>query len=494
MKYDVVIIGSGLGGLACGYILGKHGRSVLIVEQGKQPGGCLQSYRRDRQTFDTGFHYVGGLEEGQSLHAAFKYLGLLDLPWQRMDAGGFDLVTVGERTFAFAQGYDAFTGRLAEDFPAERAALERYAALLRRAAACQFAALNPRGEEMSAFTTGLMETSAWQYLNGQFHDSLLIDVLSGTSMKMELRKESLPLFTFLHGNGSFIESSWRLKGEGAQIIRKLLDGILSQGGDITCGTQIEELVEKDGKVVYAASSDGARYEGSVFISDIHPARLCRLVKRSDRMKMAYRNRMDNLENTFGMFTLSLNIPPGRLRYFNYNRYIYRKGNVWDAYRDKNHVNGVLVSCRVPEDGSEYTRQVDLLTPMLWNQCKPWLHTRPGKRGDGYEAMKRRVAGECMELAARFLPGVEDACTCYTSTPLTWHDYTFTPEGSAYGARKDFRNPLVTMLSPRTPIPNLIQTGQSLMLHGVHGVTMTAFHTCACVLGREAVWKIVGNEN
>lgn len=68
MKYEVVIIGSGLGGLVCAHILSKAGKRVLVLEKNSQPGGCLQSYRRDGLTFDTGFHYVGGLGEGQSLH------------------------------------------------------------------------------------------------------------------------------------------------------------------------------------------------------------------------------------------------------------------------------------------------------------------------------------------------------------------------------------------------------------------------------------------
>lgn len=68
MKYDAVIIGSGLGGLECAHILSKAGMSVLLLERGTQAGGCLQSYRRLGLAFDTGFHYVGGLDEGQSLH------------------------------------------------------------------------------------------------------------------------------------------------------------------------------------------------------------------------------------------------------------------------------------------------------------------------------------------------------------------------------------------------------------------------------------------
>ena len=493
MKYDVIIIGSGLGGLECGYILARHGRRVLVLEQGAVPGGCLQSYRRRELTFDTGFHYVGGLDEGQSLHAAFKYLGLLDLPWHRLDTDGFDRVTIGDRAFAFAEGYDTFARRLAEEFPSGRTALRRYAELLRRSSIQQFAALRPHTDEFPAYSYEWMEMSAWHYLKENIRNPLLINVLSGTSLKMELRRESLPLFTFLHGNASFIESSWRLKGDGSHIVKSLAEGIRNQGGEITCNAKVQELVEKNGKLVCAVCSNGERYESDLFISDIHPMQTCQLVRRSNRMKPAYRNRINNLENTFGMFTVSLRIRPRGLRYFNYNHYIYREPNVWDFYQDNAGIGGVLVSCRVPEDGSEYTGQVDLITPMLWEQCKFWNYTQVGKRDGDYKAMKKRMADECIELAERVLPGLKDLSRGYTSAPLTWRDYTLTPEGSAYGIRKDFRSPLLTMLSPRTPIPNLLLTGQNLMLHGVHGVTMTAFHTCAEVLGQEAMWKIIGNK-
>ena len=31
MKYDVIIIGSGFGGLVCGHILSKQGKNVLLL-------------------------------------------------------------------------------------------------------------------------------------------------------------------------------------------------------------------------------------------------------------------------------------------------------------------------------------------------------------------------------------------------------------------------------------------------------------------------------
>ena len=491
MKYDAVIIGSGLGGLECAHILSKAGMSVLLLERGTQAGGCLQSYRRHGLAFDTGFHYVGGLDEGQSLHSAFRHLGLLRLPWQRLD-NHFDRVTIGNQTFSFAQGYDAFVETLTVAFPAERDALNKYADMLKQCGEQQFDALNPQTGE-SSLLSRLFETSAYQYLTETFHDPLLINVLCGTSLKMELRKESLPLFTFAHGNGSFIESSWRLKGDGSLIVNSLADGIRMHGGEIICNAEVRELVEKDGKLVHAVCSNGEIYEGTIFISNIHPAVTCNLVKQSSRMKKVYRSRITHLENTFGMFTVSLRIKPQTLRYFNWNQYIYKEPDVWAFHLKNNPVSGVLVSCRIPEDGSKYVQQVDLLTPMNWSECEQWSHTEVGRRGADYKAMKKRVADECITLAERFIPGLRDRITgCYTSTPLTYRNYTLTPEGSAYGLRKDFRNPMITLLSPRTPIPNLLLTGQNLMLHGLHGVTMTALFTCAEVLGKEPIWNIVKN--
>ena len=491
MKYDAVIIGSGMGGLECAHILSKAGMSVLLLERGTQAGGCLQSYRRLGLAFDTGFHYVGGLDEGQSLHSAFRHLGLLRLPWQRLD-NHFDRVTIGNQTFSFAQGYDAFVETLTAAFPAERDALNKYADMLKQCGEQQFDALNPQTGESSVLSR-FFETSAYQYLTETFHDPLLINVLCGTSLKMELRKESLPLFTFAHGNGSFIESSWRLKGDGSLIVNSLADGIRMHGGEIICNAEVRELVEKDGKLVHAVCSNGEIYEGTIFISNIHPAVTCNLVKQSSRMKKVYRSRITHLENTFGMFTVSLRIKPQTLRYFNWNQYIYKEPDVWAFHLKNNPVSGVLVSCRIPEDGSKYVQQVDLLTPMNWSECEQWSHTEVGRRGEDYKAMKKRVADECITLAERFIPGLRDRITgCYTSTPLTYRNYTLTPEGSAYGLRKDFRNPMITLLSPRTPISNLLLTGQNLMLHGLHGVTMTALFTCAEVLGKEPIWNIVKN--
>jgi len=460
MKYDVIIIGSGLGGLVCARQLAQSGRSVLVLERQTQPGGCLQSYRRGNFEFDTGLHYVGGLAQGQSLHEVFEQLGLMRLPWVRLDADGFDHVTIGRQTFPLCEGFDNFANTLGDYFPQEKTALKKYVDMLRH--------LPPMEESI--------EVNAYDWLSSLFRDPLLINVLSATAMKMELRRESLPLFNFAHSMSSYIQSSWRLKGGGNMIIESLVNDIKAYGGDVVCRAEVQELVEQGGRIVAAKCPDGKTYEGRMFISDVHPQLTFGWLKDTYALKGIFRRRINALENTFGMFTASLVLKPDTLPYFNHNKYVFRKANVWTFHEDIGGVGGVMVSCLVPEDG-EYARQIDLLTPMPWTLCKHWADTVVGHRGEIYEQQKQRTADECIRLAERVIPGLRDMVKkCYTSTPLTWRDYTLSPCGSAFGVRKDCRQPLITMLSPKTPIPNLFLTGQSLVLHGVEGVTMTAFKT------------------
>lgn len=113
-----------------------------------------------------------------------------------------------------------------------------------------------------------------------FSDKLLIDVLSGSCLKTELRRETLPLLAFAHSQKSYIQSSWRLKGDSGLVVRSLVDDIKRMGGDVICRSEVKELVEQNGRIVAALCDNGERYEGDLFISDIHPAQTFGLVKDS----------------------------------------------------------------------------------------------------------------------------------------------------------------------------------------------------------------------
>lgn len=479
--YDVVIIGAGLGGLECGHILSKHGMKVCIVEREREIGGCIQSFKRGGATFDTGFHYIGALDRNESLYKLFSDLNLLDLPWIRLD-DDFDHVIIDGDEYLFRSGHEAFLNEMASRFPHQRKNLEQYVATLKKVGDHIFDSLNPRSEE-DFYSTSLFGVSAKQFVDDTISDQRLRDVLCGTSLKLELT-DKLPLYTFAQINDSFLRGAYRLHGGGSLLANHLASDIEAMGGEIMRNTDVTAIkVNTDGAASGVELSNGEFLESKWVISNAHPAHTVRLIEETPFLKKIYRNRITRLDNTVGFFTANIRLKDGVVPYKNHNYFIYHDADLW-------HFNGkadrLLVSYYKPErksaDGKEYCTAIDLLTPMEWSAVEQWRESKVGHRGREYTEFKQRYASECIALAEKHIPELRGAVEqVYTSTPLTYSSYTNTENGSAYGIRKDFESPMTTVLTPRTPIKNLLLTGQNLNLHGILGVSMTTLFTVREIL-------------
>lgn len=485
MEKSVIIIGSGLGGLECGYILAKKGFRVTILEQAAKPGECLQSFRRGGHVFDTGLHYVGGLDEGQSLRPFFEYFGLMDLPWRRMDPDCVDEIVIGEQSFPLASGHDSFVERLAERFPAERNNLKEYVRFLQKIGDDIFKTF----EGGNVVMNNLLGRSAYEYLNETIKNPLLRQVLSGAFMRMELR-ETLPLYVFAQINDSFIQSAWKLEGGGDRMVSRMVDSIIAMGGTVRTNAKVTSIKAVSGKVSEVEVNGSETLKAGWVISDAHPAVTLNLV--SDGLRKVYKERISALDNTFGVFTANICLKPGGMVCPDGNIFIHREGiDLW--HPDPSATESVMVHFYPEAQGG--VTHLDLLSPMPFILGKEGLDNYPSASGkaiasesaDSYESAKQRKLRECLDLVAPRLPWLEGSIeSTYTSTPLTYSRYTSTPQGSAFGIRHDWRTPLRTILSPRTPLKNLLFTGQSLNLHGLLGVSMTSVLTCRELLGKDFI--------
>ena len=436
---DALVIGSGLGGLECGLLLARSGYRVTVLEKGRQAGGCLQTFVRSGQRFDTGFHYVGGLGPGESLEWLFRGFGLMDLPWKQLDFSE-EIVIDGE-SFPIPCGHERLVEVLSDRFPAERCGLRKYADTLQTVGAGI--------RDLTADHTDLFEISADAWLQEIIGDPLLRKVLLGASLRMPMDPGTLPLYAYAQISNSFLESAWRLQGGAQQIVEKLVSSIESLGGKVLTGCDVRAI--REGCVT---CTNGKEFRADVIVSDLHPATTAAM---TEGIRPIYRKRLEGLRNSQGVFTVNIKLKPGRVPYINHS--ITLDG-------------GLLIHFYVPAEGL-WADAIDLLCLV-----------------DGPVSDRETLAQECIRQASGRIDGLKDAVEAYwTSTPDTWERFTGTPEGSAFGILKDFRSPATTLISPRTPLPGLYLTGQSLNLHGLLGVSMTALHTCSAILGLERIQNL-----
>ncbi|MFW9867041.1 MAG: phytoene desaturase family protein, partial [Candidatus Thorarchaeota archaeon] len=62
-KYQIIVIGAGLGGLTAASLLSKRGLEVLVIEQHYQPGGSCTSFKKEDRVFDCGTATIFGFGE-----------------------------------------------------------------------------------------------------------------------------------------------------------------------------------------------------------------------------------------------------------------------------------------------------------------------------------------------------------------------------------------------------------------------------------------------
>ena len=319
MKYDAVIIGSGFGGLCSAFILAKEGMSVCVLEKNRQVGGSLQIYSREKSIFDTGVHYLGGLDEGQNLNRYFQYFNLMkELNLQKLDKDGFDIISFSgdEKNYPHAQGYDNFIEKLAEIFPHQRDALKLYIEKIKEVCAA-FPIFNLSDEKKEISGAWFMEIDSKTYINSIFSDKKLQQVIGGSNMLYAGVEGKTPFYVHALVVNSYIESSYRCIDGSSQIARIMSANIKKLGGEILNYSEASKFHFNGNEIESVELTNGEKIEGKLFISGIELSKTIDLVE-GQQLRAAYKNRIKGLENTIASFLVNVVMKPNSFPNLNYN--------------------------------------------------------------------------------------------------------------------------------------------------------------------------------
>lgn len=484
-----VIIGSGLGGLSCGCILAKNGYEVTVLEQGHQAGGCLQCFRRDDTTFDTGMHYIGAAENGQVLHTFLHYLGIdQKIKLSPLDKKGYDVISFQGEHYHIANGKEPFVNALAEHFPDSREELNRYYDLVKMVA--------------SSFAMHSLNRNVDLNVNAEYQMRTINDVIDSVITDPSLRQvlaSRLPLYAgvkdhtpfYVHAliAESYNQSASRIVGGSSVVADALTNAIRNMGGSVLLRHRAAQIECDDSQATAVVTQDGKRFEADLVVSAIHPAITTQMIS-SRLLRPAYRRRLADIQNTTGAFTVYLKFRKDTVKYMNSNLYLYRGDSVWgcEHYDDLSWPKFLLYMHVCHEENPDYACAGEILTYMNMEELRQWGDTPIGHRGEQYEEFKRQKAEAAIEALEQEIPGLRDTIEAYyTSTPLTYLDYTGIPDGAMYGIQKDVAS-LGNNVSCKTSIPNLFLTGQSITLHGMLGVISGSFVTCSEILSPDVIFS------
>lgn len=494
-KYDVVIIGAGLGGLATGLMLSKEGLKVCILEQHSIPGGCLQSFRRYGRTLDTGMHYVGSLSEGQITRQYFKYFGIADkLKLRKLDESGFDIICFNDGSeYRHAMGYDNFAQTLIESFLHEKDGILQYCDLLKKVGD-QISPEIMREGRISKGDLTYMSMPIYDEIAARVKDPVLRNVLAGSNGLYGCDRNKTSVYEHAMINHSNIEGSYRFIGGTQHVVEEMEKVIRSNGGELYTSAKVSRIHLEGDKAEYVELEDGERIYADYVVSSLHPSCTLSMLENNTIIKKAFFTRVNSLENSFGLFTTYLLMKPQTLPYVNSNYYLHNTDDVWLKHAQYMgcDIPGVFVSMQGDDEG-KWTDVITLLTIVDWNDVAKWENTSLGRRGEDYEEYKNNMANAMMEYVCQKFPHMRQCIDkVVTASPLTYRDYTSTPQGSAYGIIKDYHNPVVSHLSPRTKISNLLLTGQNLNVHGCLGVCVSAAVTVGEIVGIDYISRKIGN--
>ncbi|MDR0872795.1 MAG: NAD(P)/FAD-dependent oxidoreductase [Prevotellaceae bacterium] len=496
-KQTVIIIGGGIGGLFCAAILSKEGYDVQVFEQHYKIGGGLHTFKREGVEFETGMHVVGTFHEGGVMNKICSWLGIMDkLSILPSDDDCFELFQIGSdgKTYRYAKGAERFIDTLAQDFPEERENITRYVQAMYDIVSKSKMYNLEYGDFSIQFLEEFM-LSVGNFIDSFTQNEKLRAVLALSNPLYGGDRYQTPAYIHCVISVLYIESAGRFVGGSQQLADVLVELIQNNGGKVFTRNGVKNIEIKDKNIEYIETADGKRHTADWYISTIHPSSLFKLMDMS-KIQRSYWQRIDSIPNSYSSFTVYIIFKPESFPYMNHTGYyIDDYSQVWShgEYNADTFPNGMMYLTPPTTMTDKWAQKMIINCIMSFDAVQQWEDTTVGKRGEEYNAFKKRCEQQILDKMEKLFPNIKDCIkSVYSASPLTIRDFYSQKEGALYGVKKDCENIMLSHIPVRTKLKNLLLSGQNINLHGIVGTPLTALNTCGELIGLELLLNKINN--
>jgi all-trans-retinol 13,14-reductase len=510
--WDVIVIGSGIGGLAAAAALSKRGKRVLTLEQHSVAGGQTQTFRRGAWQFATGVHYLGGVGPQAGRDGQFGRLltWLSDGALQFVPcANPYDIVHLPGFEFGIPHPEAAYHAALLARFPGEQVAIEHWfqASGHARKAAFTLMVLHGlpswvaaglrllRGEQTQAWAQHTLADELARIAHPQ-----LRAVLGARWGDYGAAPATAPFVEHVLVTGSYDAGAFYPVGGPSRFAQTLLPGVLAAGGECRLCADVRRILVEGGRVAGVevlrdgvTSIERARH----VISDMGAANT--VASLAEGAAPAWCEEVRALSPGLGFVALYIGLEGdiAAAGASSANHWIYEQddvGRVWRQPADED-APGLFVSFPSLKDPAcQGPPTAEVLALVDSAAFAPWmnLNQEPTKHaeGDAYAAFKDLAAARLMAQFERHFPALAPMVRFHeAATPRTQLHFARTGGGSMYGLEMTGDRMGSTAFNVRTPIPGLLLAGQDVAGPGVQAAFMAGLMAAAAV--DSGLWREMG---
>lgn len=451
MKYDAIVIGAGMSGLAAGIRLAMFDKKVLILEKHSIPGGLNSYYQRKNfdkggiRQFDVGLHALTNfIKKGEKGKPFSKLLKQLRLSYDdfKLCPQTYSKISFPGVELKFSNEFELLLTEISEKFPKE---------------VDNFLKLTEKVKCFNELDLSIGYSSSRLALKEIIQDELLIEmILCPLLIYGSAWEDDMDFAQFvIMFKSLYFEGFSRPEGGVRTILSLLMKKINDLGADIRFKTAVSKILTNDSGEAFGVVANGEEFFAPVILSSIGYPETVRLTPKID-----FGPRVGSMTFLESIFVFDKKIPLDQndstiIFYNNSKKYSYRPAT--DYFDSSSAVVCFPDNYEASKQDGEGTVRITYMAN--YSQWRDLDRLQ-------YDEMKEKVGQSSLSLIRSLSQGFDGKLLFKDIfSPMTIERYTWHLNGTVYGSIDKTRD-------GKTPFKNLFIIGTDQGFLGIVGAMLS----------------------